>query len=153
MSDPKLAELTNDRQFRHKVAQVLVQLEARGESPRIYETKRTLAEQIEKVRKGYSKTIKSFHLKRGSDGGARAADIADAVTGWNARKRFWLIMAAASHSYGIGWGGCFGLNSSQKRAVLVAIDELREVGWPHDHPSYEVRIGWDPAHLQDSPTW
>lgn len=150
---PKLLDLTTDRHFAAHVGKIIAQLEARDENPRIYETKRTIEQQREKVRKGYSKTMASFHLKLGKDKLARAADIADAARGWNATRRFWFIIGAASNSYGVGWGGCFGLSAKQRLKLLAAFDELRAAGWPHEHPAYECRIGWDPAHLQDSPTW
>ena len=86
-------------------------------------------------------------------GAGKAVDIADADKAWSASRRFWLIIGAASHSYGLGWGGCFGLSRSDKRKVLAAIQELREAGWPSEHPAYRVRIGFDPAHLQTGGTW
>lgn len=153
MSHPKLSELTTDGAFAAKVGQVLAQLEARNETPRIFETKRTLAQQVKKVRAGYSRTLKSQHVDRGSDGGALAADIADSAKGWNASRRFWLIIGAACQSYGLGWGGLFGLNGRQKGALVAALNTLRAAGWPEDHEAYAVSIGWDPAHLQKRPNW
>ncbi len=163
---PKLSELTNDPmvglintaqrrapKFRDKVSGVIVQLENRDENPRIYETKRNLAQQKEKVRLGYSKTLASEHLKKGNDGGAMACDIADAVKGWNATRRFWFIMGAASQSYGIGWGGLFGLSRNQKAKLVKALDELRAAKFPMDHPAYRTEIGFDPAHLQARNNW
>lgn len=150
---PKLSELTNDGKFRDHVAGVLVQLENRDEHPRIYETKRTIAQQAEKVRLGYSKTMRSYHLKTGKDGGAKAADVADAAKGWNATRRFWFIIGAASQSYGVGWGGLFSLSGKQKQRLIKALNELRAAHFPEDHPAYRTQIGWDPAHLQADNNW
>lgn len=152
-SHPKLATLTDDGNFRAKVAKVIAQLENRGESPKIFETKRTVAQQREKVRLGYSKTMFSEHLKTGKDGLCKAADIADASKGWNASRRFWFIIGAACQSYGIGWGGLFGLKGSQKAKLAAAFDILREAGWPDEHDAYRTQIGWDPAHLQQRANW
>lgn len=150
---PKLSELTAEGFFRSHVGSIVTQLENRGERPRIYETKRTVAQQREKVRLGYSKTMRSYHLKVGRDGGAKAADIADAAKGWNATRRFWFIIGAACQSYGVGWGGLFNVSRSQKGKILAALKELRAAGFPEDHPAYRVQIGWDPAHVQVDSNW
>lgn len=152
-NDPKLNDLTRDGRFREKISAVLNALAANGFDPKIFETKRTLAQQIEKVRKGYSKTLNSYHLRRGSDGGGKAADVASRAMGWNVRKRWWLILGAACQSYGLGWGGLFGLKAREKRALVAAIDELRAAHWPLEHPAYAVRMGWDPAHIQTGSNW
>lgn len=149
----KLHELTHDGGFQSKVRATLIRMAQLGLKPKIYEAKRTVEEQKEKVRKGYSKTMRSFHLKRGKDGGAMAADIADADKGWNAEKRFWLVLGANAESRGLGWGGLFGLNGKQKQALLEAFDVLRIEGWPDNHPAYAVKIGWDPAHLENRDLW
>ncbi len=151
--DPKLLELTADDNFRQKVNACLTDLTARDEDPRIFEAMRTVEQQREKVRKGYSKTMKSYHLKRGRDGKGLAADIADKVKGWNASKRFWFLLAATCEARRIGWGGLFGLKSKQKQAVMRAIQILRAAGWPHDHEAYQTPIGWDPAHVQKDNNW
>jgi hypothetical protein len=52
MSDPKLSELTQDGNLRAKVAAVLDDLDRLGESPKIFEAKRTIEQQREKVRLG-----------------------------------------------------------------------------------------------------
>lgn len=153
MTDPKLSELTTDGNFRAKVAACLADLEGHGEHPKIFEAKRTEAQQREKVRLGFSKTMNSFHLKRGSDSGARAADVADKNTGWNASKRFWLKLASAALAHGLGSGILFGLNGKQQRALMQAIERLRVANWPQSHPDYQVRTGWDPAHLEDRNRW
>lgn len=153
MLDNKLAELTNDGGVRSKVQAVLQDLSAHGERPKIFEAKRTVEQQREKVRLGYSKTMRSSHLKRGSDGGALAADIADKSLAWNATKRFWLMLGSSAMTHGLGWGGLFGLNRKQQIAVVNAIRELRTAGWPPSHEAYQCQLGWDTAHVQQGVNW
>lgn len=151
--DPKLSELTTDGNVRAKVAAVLADLQGHGEDPKIFEAKRTVEQQREKVRLGYSKTMNSYHLKRGKDGGAKAADVADRKKAWNASKRFWLLTGSSALAHGLGWGGLFGLGASQKAAVVRAIETLREAGWPKTHEAYQTQLGWDEAHLQADYNW
>lgn len=153
MSDPKLKELTRDGNFQAKVSALMSDLEAHGEKPKVFETKRTKAQQAEKVRLGYSKTMNSYHRKVGSDGLAKAADVADAVKGWNARKRFWLRLGSSAMAHDIGWGGLFGLNGKQKAKLKTAIAMLRSAGWPDEHPAYACQVGWDTAHLENRSNW
>ena len=151
--DPKLAELTADGNFREKVRALLCDLERLGEYAKIFEAKRTVDQQREKVRLGYSKTMRSNHLKRGADGGGKAADIADRSKGWNASRRFWFIIGASCHARGLGWGGLFGMKSKQKLAFHAAVRTLREAGWPESHSAYQAHIGWDPAHVEFGSNW
>lgn len=153
MSDPKLSELTRDGNLRAKVEAVLGDLARLGEDAKIYEAKRTIEQQREKVRLGYSKTMNSYHLKRGSDGGAKAADIADRVKAWNGSKRFWMILGASAWGHGLGWGGLFGLNATQKKKLMAALKRLSADGWPEHSPDYETPIGWDGAHVQADFNW
>lgn len=153
INDPKLAELTKDGNFVGKVRAVLEDLERLGEDGKIFEAKRTVEQQREKVRLGYSKTMRSYHLKRGGDNGGKAADIADREKAWNASKRFWFIVGASCQARGLGWGGLFGLNRKQKAAFLQAVSTLRLAGWPMHHAAYQAAIGWDPAHLQVDSNW
>lgn len=151
--DQKLNELTTDGNFRAKVAAILGDLDRLGCNAKIYEAKRTVAQQREKVRLGYSKTMNSYHLKRGTDGGAKAADIADRAKAWNAHKRFWLILGASAWARGLGWGGLFGLNKTQVKKLMAAIQRLSAAGWPDHSPDYETPTGWDGAHVQADNNW
>lgn len=153
MTDPKLSELTTDNAFRGKVELVLRDLDGKKYDGYIAEAKRTIEQQREKVRKGYSKTMNSYHLKRGKDGGGLAADIVQKGKGWNASKRFWLILGSSAWAHQLGWGGLFGLNAKQKKALQQAIHTLRQAGWPIEHQAYQVRMGWDPAHLENKSNW
>lgn len=155
---PRLGELTPG--FRLKVGQVVNDLRGKGYDPIIASALRTKAQQKEKVAKGYSMTTKSMHLG-GSDGLSRAADIVPRGAGWNANKRYWLMLASSAMAHGCGWGGLFGLNKGLKRftkadtkAIKRATEDLRRDGWPrNEHPAYKVVIGWDPAHVQASSNW
>lgn len=149
----KLAEITTDGNFRAKVEACLNGLKDHGENPKIFEALRTRAQQREKVRLGYSKTMNSYHLKRGSDDLALAADIADMAKAWNASRRFWMILGANAMAHSVGWGGLFGLNAKQKGAVVRSFVTLRSAGWPREHEAYRVHIGWDPAHVQIERNW
>lgn len=136
--------LTNQGGFKDKVAAVYRDMEGAGYKPRIAETFRTRAEQAEKVRKGYSKTMKSYHLA-GSDGLARAADICDAQTGWAAKRTFWLTLGRCALLHDCDWGGLWGLSFLQ-RAKLKKFLLDRSKPWnPND---WDGPIGWDSAHLQ-----
>lgn len=154
MPDKKLGELTIDGNFRQKVAAILDTLQKKGYSDAyIVEAKRTLAEQKEKVKKGYSKTLNSYHLKRGSDGGGLAADIVPKSTLWNAEKRYWLMLGWLCYCHGVGWGGLFGLSKERKANVLTAMKRLSKAGFPVKSKDYEVQIGWDGAHVQKAVNW
>ena len=152
-SDPKLDECTADFGFRSKVAAVLKDTNSQGCGLRIFEAKRTFEQQKAKVAKGYSKTLRSYHLKRGSDGGAMAADIASTIVGWNWHKRQQLMLGSAAMAHGLGWGGLFGLSDAQKLKVVRAIIVLREEKWPTEHELYKTILGWDEAHVQVANNW
>lgn len=150
-----LSRLTRDGNFRAKVQALLDDVASKGEEPRIYSSIRTLGEQREKVRKGYSKTMKSYHLPD-SLGFARAADIGDEKLAWGASRRFWLLVGSSAMARDLGWGGLFGLSWFAKRRVRKAILELRELGWPTKHPYYERNmfpLGWDVAHVEIKTNW
>lgn len=152
MADAKLLQLTQAGNFRAKVAAVLSDVAGRGQVPKIAEALRTPARQRELVRKGFSKTLKSLHLA-GKDGLARAADVVDAEVGWNAHKRFWLLLGSSCMAHEVGWGGLFGLNARQKEALKETILKLRRAGWPADDDLLSVRMGWDPCHCEARNKW
>src|SRR3990167_10500617 len=66
--------------FQPWVVKVLAELESLGWEPIIFEGRRTIEEQREKVRLGYSKTMRSRHLS------GYAADIVDRRYLWNSGK-------------------------------------------------------------------
>ena len=150
--DPKLIQLTEAGNFREKVEAILGHLGAKGLSPKIYEAKRTVEQQREKVRLGYSKTMRSNHLP-GRDGLSRAADVADLNLAWNASKRFWMMLGAAALAHDVGWGGLFGLGRTQKANVVKCINRARAEGWPIKSEAYQCQLGWDVAHLEMGSNW
>lgn len=153
-NDPKITEMTVDGGFRAKVQAVLEVLKAKGyPDAAIIEGMRTVAQQRDKVRKGYSKTMRSYHLKRGSDQKGLAADITPRSTLWNSPKRYWLMLGWLCYRHGLGWGGLFGISGKQKAKVLETMKLLSDDGWPMQSDHYQVQIGWDGAHVQKDVNW
>jgi len=107
--------------FRHQLEMILSDLTDLGWQPHVYSAVRTTAEQAEKVRLGYSKTMLSDHvasvvhmLPEGPDEFtefyANAADIADKRYGWgglaaNKNFQFWNDLGRIAHKHACGWGG------------------------------------------------
>lgn len=90
--------------FRAKVERVLRRLQAEGWQPFVAEGLRTRAQQREKVRRGYSRTMNSRHLS------GRAADIVDRRWGWGGPAKdddhpFWRALGRAAAAEGLTWGG------------------------------------------------
>jgi peptidoglycan L-alanyl-D-glutamate endopeptidase CwlK len=107
--------------FAAALRRILNGLLTAGWQPRIAELKRTQAQQAKKVKQGYSKTMKSWHVSstigtlpvgrehlqtiRGE-----AADIVDARWGWGgpAAKtdhKFWKDLGRLAKENGCSWGG------------------------------------------------
>lgn len=169
INDEKLAKL--EPGFAIRLKRVIAAVNPKGYRARIIEGLRSHAEQREKVRKGYSRTMDSFHLDADNKAPflGRAADVGDAVLGqgWTARHvRFALILGSAAHWQKIGWGGLFDLSRAQRRALLKRMQELSAAGWPKPNPTtgypynefgltrhYKYKMGWDPNHLQSPSNW
>jgi hypothetical protein len=107
--------------FKVVLKQVLADLRALGWQPKIVHIKRTKAEQAEKVKKGYSKTMKSWHVDS-TEGvmpvgrGAyevvqgNAADVVDSRYGWGGQAssldfQFWKDLGGSAKMHGCSWGG------------------------------------------------
>ena len=148
----KILRITTDNNFRKKVVLTLETMALRGCPATVAESLRTVEQQALKVAKGLSKTMASNHLA-GADGLARAADICHAIKGWDAPRRFWWILGANCHARGMGWGGLFGLDYNQREMVVSAIKELRRNGFPLKHELYQVKLGWDVAHVENVNNW
>lgn len=97
-----------DDSFRPIVLEILTKLEAMGYQAFVAEGRRTKAQQAEKVRLGYSKTMNSYHLS------GMAADIVDKRYMWNisnVHKFWWDLYQVALNTmvkhghlrYGIIW--------------------------------------------------
>ncbi len=154
MADPKIDQITQDDGFRAKITAILETLSKKGyPDVAIIEAMRTKEQQAEKVRKGYSKTMKSYHLKRGSDKKGLAADICPRSVGWNAPKRYWMMLGWLCYRHAVGWGGLFGLKLREQKNLLEAMKRLSDKGWPQHDSDYETRMGWDGAHAQKDNNW
>lgn len=91
-----------NEQFYGQLQPLIKELEAMGFQPKIAEGRRTLEQQAEKVRKGYSKTMNSNHLH------GNAADIIDKRWGWSQAaidNGFNKALGDLAAKYGLGWGG------------------------------------------------
>ncbi|MEY3014686.1 MAG: hypothetical protein RIT45_3421 [Pseudomonadota bacterium] len=90
--------------FRAKVVTILKELAGKGWKPVVAEGLRTRAQQAEKVRLGYSKTMNSAHLL------GLGADIVDRRYAWggpaaNTEFQFWKDLGLAARAQGLIWGG------------------------------------------------
>ncbi len=92
--------------FKPVVLEILEQLEAKGYQPFVAEGLRSIEQQREKVNKGYSKTMNSYHLS------GMAADIVDKRWLWNIplSHPFWkdlgeITLNLAKTTPGLRWGG------------------------------------------------
>ena len=83
------------------VKKILAELTKLGWQPIIAEGIRTVAQQREKVRKGYSQTMHSKHIL------GQAVDIVDKRYLWNVDiiHKFWLDLGHIARDNGMGWGG------------------------------------------------
>jgi hypothetical protein len=124
-----------DPKFKPIVLEVLTRMEAKGWQPFVCEGKRSVAQQREKVRLGYSKTMNSYHLT------GKAADIVDKRYMWDIglSHQYWkdqgaIVNELAAKYPGLQWGGDWGkgyqrylnyLLGKTKYFVDVAHVELR----------------------------
>jgi len=122
-SDPELRELRPH--FRDKIGHVLADLADQGFQPRISNAHRTQAQQLEKFRKGYSKSKKVRHHNWGL-----ACDIIDRRWGWkytdDCGAFFWALREACDR-HGVANGSYYKKSNRWK----------------------EWNMGWDPAHCWD----
>lgn len=95
--------------FKPIVLEIMTRLEAKGWQPRVIEGRRTLAQQREKVRRGVSKTMRSYHLT------GMAADICDRRYLWNIplSHQYWkdqgrIVNDLKKEIPGLRWGGDWG---------------------------------------------
>lgn len=106
--EKKLQSLHVD--MRPKVTAVLEGLRARGFQPKIFFAWRSVAVQLEIVKKGNSDVKFSFHNVQHKDGtpNAHAADIIDARWAWEkeaAQNGFWKALGEEAKKQGLYWGG------------------------------------------------
>ena len=98
-----------ETKFKPIVAEILARLEAKGWKPTVAEGRRTLAQQKEKVKLGYSTTMNSYHLT------GRAADIVDKRYMWDIplSHQYWKDQGTIVNDLrktipGLRWGGDWG---------------------------------------------
>jgi len=140
MTDEKRNKLNNEKiatlskEMQPKARAVLQDLTAHNWKPLIVEARRTLEEQKEKVRLGYSKTLKSYHLT------GNAIDVVDARYMWDSPRLFWLMLISSGLSHGLDSGAFFGLPVKMKEALLRDIKNRNF--------ETKAKLGWDTAHLE-----
>lgn len=110
----KAFESLEDR-FKPIVLEIMTRLEAKGWQPQVIEGRRTIAQQREKVAKGYSKTMHSYHLT------GMAADICDKRYLWNIplSHQYWkdqgeIVLDLAKTNKGLRWGGVWAEGKMQR---------------------------------------
>ncbi|RPI23442.1 MAG: M15 family peptidase [Acidobacteria bacterium] len=107
--------------FKLRLERILADLTSLGWKPRIASLKRSTAEQAEKVKQGYSKTMRSWHVEstvgmlpvgrdRFNQVFGSAADIIDKRYGWaglaaNKDFKFWKDLGRVAKKHGCSWGG------------------------------------------------
>ncbi len=101
-----------------KVIPILESLEDEGWEPRVVEGLRTMAQEREKVRLGYSHTMHSKHLT------GDAVDVVDKRYGWdhvasNLGYEYWREQGKlVDHTPGLTWGGDWGRGYARYEALL-----------------------------------
>jgi hypothetical protein len=106
--DKKMRSLHID--LRPKVSEVLAGLTSRRFQPKIFYAWRSVATQLDIVKKGNSSVKFSFHNVQHKDGtpNAHAADIIDARWAWGeeaALNGFWNALGEEAKKQGLYWGG------------------------------------------------
>ena len=107
--------------FRQRVESILRDLRQLGWQPVVAEGVRSREQQLEKVNKGYSKTMQSWHVPGTAKAAWRAgnsydvvvggaADIVDQRFGWhgpaaNLEFQFWKDLGKVAKQHGCSWGG------------------------------------------------
>ncbi|MER2520898.1 MAG: glucosaminidase domain-containing protein [Bdellovibrionales bacterium] len=93
-----------DPRFAERLGLVMDDLKQQGYDAVIGSGERTVAEQADKVRQGYSHTMKSNHLHRdGND--VTAVDITQRGKPWGGSEAFQQALGKAAKSHGLEWGG------------------------------------------------
>lgn len=142
-----LLNLTDEGNFRRKVAAIIRDAKGHGYDLTVFSSLRTIEEQRQLVKKGYSKTLRSNHLP-GKDGLSRAADIADRKLAWQCPKATWVMIGRLALTKGLGWGGLWGLpKATRKKLEAFLTAELPE-GVEFDPGKWTGPLGWDTAHVE-----
>ncbi|HSF81869.1 MAG TPA: hypothetical protein VLA49_11585 [Anaerolineales bacterium] len=128
--------------FRARIQQVIVTLEALGLRPRIQEAWRSPAKQLKAFKKGFSKLKFGFHNVTASDGTreALAVDLVDDNSPLNPSRQYLLKLAAAAAAAGLTTGIRWGVPEELIGSIDAAIAAQ---DW-----NAKVKLGWDPTHVQ-----
>jgi hypothetical protein len=132
-----------DSRFKPIVLKIMEELEVRGHQPIVAEGRRTLAQQQEKVRLRYSKTLQSYHLS------GLAADIIDRRLAWNIplHHKFWYDLGhiikdmKLSQGY-LRWGGVWDHGDTRWPIIEQAQKNQsdKNLDWFMDVAHVEMRI-------------
>jgi len=134
-----------DEAIRNRVSNVITELEQQGLRPVIAkEVWRDPALQKKLFDEGKSKVQWGFHCATTPDGkpSSLAADIVDAELGWDAPRKFWILLGGAAATHRLHWGGYFGFVKLPKLKQRLN-QTLKDKDFD---PS--IKMGWDPAHVE-----
>ena len=129
--------------FAARVAQVIKDMEAKGFRPRIQAAHRTIAEQAEAVRDGFSHVLFGFHNVTGAGGKPEslAVDMLDDDNPIDPPRKYLITLSSVAQKNGLQSGIFFDLKPDAARKKLQkAIDELNF--------DTSIKMGFDPTHLE-----
>jgi hypothetical protein len=128
--------------FRARISQVITDLEAMDERPRIQDAYRSPADQLIAFNAGHSKLKFGFHNVTGpnNEKESLAVDMLDDNNPLQLPKSYLLKLAFVSEKNGLTTGIRWGV----PQKLITAIDAaIAAQDWNAD-----VKIGWDPSHVQ-----
>lgn len=143
------AFLSLDPRFQPILKEILIQLQSKGYQPVVVEGRRTVAQQVDKVKQGNSTTMQSYHLS------GCAADVCDVREMWNKGlvRPFWWDMYQIVHNLTVVHGAVLrsGIVWDHPERVAIykqALDDLL-AGKITQHQA-DARITWfaDVAHTE-----
>jgi len=137
--------------IRPKIAAIISDLTSHGFRPRIQESYRSPADQLEAYNTGHSKLRFGFHnvtVKLKGNGlvipCACAVDLYDDDNPLTPSIKYLLMLTLSARSHGLTTGILWGLTPRQKTVVETALSERR-----FDTP---IRTGWDSWHIEPKGT-
>ena len=128
--------------FRTRVEAVLKELEGYGLRPRIQESWRSPADQLEAFRTGHSQLLYGFHNVTGVTGAkeALAADIIDDNNPTSLNLPYIIHLVAAAENNELTTGIYWNISDESVAAIHTAVATKN---W-----NAKVKIGWDPLHVE-----
>ncbi|WP_442583316.1 hypothetical protein ACSBOB_15725 [Mesorhizobium sp. ASY16-5R] len=136
----RVAELY--KTFATRISNVIKDLEAQGERPRIQDAWRSKADQLIAYNSGHAKVKYSFHNVTGAKGEkeALAVDMLDDEAPLNPGVPYLLKLASAAEREGLSTGIRWGVPKNVAKAINNAIAAQN---W-----KAPVKVGWDPTHIE-----